>query len=66
MAVNKINEKITIKEYKERAWEHCVKLATVIVDGKNFYHTQAHLVDDLLVDYVERSHGDVYIYAKAQ
>ena len=66
MAVSKINERITVKEYKEQAWERCVKLATVIVDGKKFYNSQANLVNDLLVDYVEYSHGDVYIYAKAQ
>ena len=66
MAVSKINEKITVKEYKERAWEHCVKEATVIFNNEKFYSSQAHLVDDLLVDYVECSHGDVYIYAKTK
>lgn len=66
MAVSKINEKITVKEYKERAWQQDIKLATVIFNGEKFYNSQASLVNDLLVDYIECSHGDVYIYAKAQ
>jgi hypothetical protein len=64
MAYHETNKKQTVKEYKANAFDNAIKFATVIYNGKKYYNSQSHITDGLTVDYVEVSHGDVYIYAK--
>lgn len=63
MALHNTAKKMTVREYKANAWENSHKNATVIFNGKKYYNSASNLTDGLLVDYVEVSHGDVYIYA---
>ena len=63
MAVHNTTKKMTVREYKAEAWQNSHKSATVIFNGKKYYNNASNLTDRLLVDYVEVSHGDIYIYA---